>query len=661
LGNSFWRRRFAGDPSIVGRQINLTRGGDIPFTVIGVLPDSFRETDPGSDRDLWLPPQSWIRLAGSGDFEQRGFRWFQVLGRLAPGASVETATAQVQSIAQRLSDDWPATNAGRSALVMSDFRYRLEAAGANAIALLVIVLLVVLLCSVNVANLLLARGAARSREIGIRLALGAGRLRLVWQLMTENLLLGSLGFGIGLLIGSSLIKLLPHLLVTPPGFNLPFDFHLDQRVLLFAAAVSLVTVGLFGLIPGFRALSPQLVPALKSGADLVGSSRRGLQLRHWLVIAQVSISLTLLIATGVLAASFANTRTADIGITRQPLLLAWLGYDVAAKSTYVQAIEQIKALPGVKEVAFALRAPLSLSGNGYAQKVSLPDRGETRNELPVEIKFNSISSNYLRVMGTALRKGREFTEIDQSTGPPVAIINERMAEVYWHTQDPIDKLIHIEGEHGGDYRVVGVAQTSPINEIGETPEPYIYLPFTRTPVAEITLMIQTEGEALQLAPEVRHTLISLSRGLDPLSITTQQQLIRFSAGQYQTTAELVSVLGLLGLTLTAIGLYGVVSYGVDRRRREIGIRMALGAKRNNTLMLVLRETVLMGGIGCVAGLPLALTATRIARALLFGVSPWNVAVIVAAVTVLALVLLLAGLVPARQATRIDPMAALRYE
>src|SRR5262249_13807681 len=213
---------------------------------------------------------------------------------------------------------------------------------------------------------------------------------------------------------------------------------------------------------------------------------------------------------------------------------------------------------GVKDVAFALRAPLSLSGNGYAQKVTFPDRPEAANEPPVEIKFNSISSNYFQVMGTALRKGREFTEFDQTTGPPVAIINERMAEVYWPGPDatekgPIDKLIHIEGERGGDYRIVGVVQTSPINAVGETPEPYTYLPFSRTSVPEITLMIQTGSEPLRLAPDVRHTLVSLSRRLDPLSITTQEALIRFSAGGYQTTAELVSALGFLGLILTAIG------------------------------------------------------------------------------------------------------------
>jgi len=483
--------------------------------------------------------------------------------------------------------------------------------------------------------------------------------------MTENLLLGSLGLGAGLLIGSSLISLLPHLLVTPPGFYVPFDFQLDGRVLMFAIGVCVVTVALFGLTPAIRTLRPELIPALKSGADGGYGSRRRLSLRHWLVISQVSISLVLLIGTGVLAASFAKTRTADIGITRRPLLLAFLSYDSRAKSTYFQAIEQIKALPGVRDVAFALRAPLSLSGNGYAQKVTLPDHPAMRNEPPLEIKFNSISSNYLRAMGTALRKGREFNELDQTTGPLVAIINERMAETYWPGEDPIDKPIHIEGEHGGDYRIVGVVQTSPINAIGETPEPYIYLPFSRNSVPEITLMIETEGDPLQIAPQfapmIRHMLISLSRSLDPLSITSQQQLIRFSAGQYQTTAELVGVLGFLGLMLTAIGLYGVVSYGVDRRTREIGIRMALGADRNNTLALVLKETLLMGGIGCLAGVPLALVATHLAQTLLFEVGPRNMIVIAAAMVTQAAVLLIAGLAPARRATGIDPMAALRWE
>src|SRR5262249_30067559 len=253
------------------------------------------------------------------------------------------------------------------------------------------------------------------------------------------------------------------------------------------------------------------------------------------------------VATGVLVGSFANTRSADIGVTRNPLLLAWLTYDSRVRPDYQQAIERVKALPGVKDVAFALRAPLSLSGSGYAQKVSFPDRPELTGEPAVDIKFNGISSNYLQIMHSALHKGRDFTELDQTAGPPVAIINEQMARQYWPGRDPIDKVIHIESGQGADYRVVGIVQDSPINAIGETPEPYIYLPFLRTSVPEITLMIQTTDEGLQLAQEVRHTLISISSALDPLSITTQRALIRFSAGQYQATAELVSALGFLGL------------------------------------------------------------------------------------------------------------------
>src|SRR5262249_12165364 len=475
--NSFWKRRFGGDASIIGRQITLRRAGNIPFTVIGVLPESFRETDPGSDRDLWLPPQSWVRLAGHDDFEQRGFRWFQVIGRLNSGTTVGEATAQVQTVARRLAEDWPATNAGRDALMMSDFRYRLQAAGANAWVLLVIVLLVVLLCSVNVANLLLARSAARSREIAMRLALGAGRWRLVWQLMTENMLLGVMGLAVGVFIGSAVIQFLPRLLVTPPGFNIPLDFNLDQRVLLFALAVTLVTIVFFGVTPALRPLKSQLVPALKSGSGFTGGPiRRRLHLRHWLVIAQVSISLTLLVANGVLVGSFANTRSADIGVTRNPLLLAWLQYDSRVRPDYEHAIERVKALPGVKDVAFALRAPLSLSGSGYAQKVSFPDRPELTGEPAVDIKFNGISSNYLQIMHTALHKGRDFTELDQTAGPPVAIINEQMARQYWPGQDPIDKVIHIEARQGADYRVVGIVRDSPINAVREPPDPSPYFP-----------------------------------------------------------------------------------------------------------------------------------------------------------------------------------------
>lgn len=663
LGNSFWKGRFGGDPAIVGKQIELIRGqSGVLFTVLGVLPANFRDIFNGADRDLWLSPQSWIRLASRNDFEDRRFRWFNVLGRIGAATSIHSAATQVQTVAQRIQTDWRETNAGRSARVVSDLSYRLERAGTNGVLLLAVVLLLVLLCSVNVANLLLARSASRAKEISVRLSLGAARLRVVRQLMTENLLLGLAGLAAGLLLGTWLIRILPSLLVQPPAnFQPMLDFQLDSRVLSFTVLVSLITILLFGLTPAWRTTKPNLVPALKGEASLSGAPRRGLQLRHWLVVSQVSISLTLLAATGVLVQSFVNTRTLDYGLARKPLLLVWLmSSDSHAPALYREALDHLRTLPGVKEIALASRAPLSLSEGGMSQRVTFPDRPEIR--LPLEIKFNSISSNYLRIMGTALRCGRMFDEADQTSGAPVVLINETMAQRFWPGEDPIDKNIHIEGAQGGTFRIVGVVQNAPINAIGEPPEPYLYLPYWRNFTPYVTFVIQTSGDPRALAQPVRQKLISLNpRQLDPLMITTEAELIRYSAGGYQITAELVSVLGVLGLILTAVGLYGVVSYGVNQRTREIGIRIALGAEQSDTLKLILREVGLLGLIGMIFGLPMALAATRLASSMLFSVNPWDMSIFAAACVLLGAVLLIAGFAPARRATRVDPLTALRYE
>jgi predicted permease len=658
LGNSFWKRRFGANPEIVGKQIEFERGRTSTLmTVAGVLPETFREIANGGDRDLWLTPQAWVSLAGRGDFENRGFRWFRVLGRLAPGASASSATAQVRTIAQRLASAWPETNAGRSARVITDASHRLQQAGTNGLLLLAVVLLLVLLCSVNVANLLLARGGARSKEIAVRLSLGAHRLRLVRQFMTENLVLGLIGLAAGLAIGAGLIKLLPSLLVQPPAFHPVLDFQLDFRVLSFSLAVSVLTILLFGLSPAWRTAKSGLVPALKGASGLAASGAgKGLRPRHWLVISQVGISLALLAATGVLVESFVNTRTMDYGLARKPLLLVWLQLSgPQAAALHREALDRLRGLPGVKAVAIASRAPLSLSEGGMSQRVVFPD------QLPVEIKYNSVSSNYLPAIGTALRRGRMFDEVDQTSGAPVVLINETMAQRYWPREDAVGKTIRLEGSSGGEYRIVGVTQDAPINGIGEAPEPYLYLPYWRNPTDSMTYVLETSGDALALAQPARQKLLAISRQLDPLMITTEQELVRYSAGQYQVTAELVAVLGFIGLVLTAVGLYGVVSYGVSQRTRELGIRMALGAERGQMLKLILLEVASLGLIGMAFGLPLALTATRLASALLFGVSPWDVPLFAAAVLLLAIVLLIAGAVPARRAMRVDPLAALRYE
>jgi predicted permease len=662
LGNSFWKRRFGSDRGIVGKRIEVQRGKTkLLLLVLGVLPEKFRDIDNGEDRDLWLPIQSWARLSSVEEIENRGFRWLRVLGRISPGVSVRTANAQIEVLARRLAADWPGTNRGRGARVISDLDYRLQLAGTKGIVLLSAVLLLVLLSSVNVANLLLARDAHRAREIAIRLSLGAHRSRVVRQLVTENIVLGFGGLIGGLALGAVLIKLIPGLLVQAPAFQPELNFYLDSRVLCFSMCVSLATILLFGFLPAWKASNSNLAGALKERISSVEWRSGRLQSRHWLSVSQISISLVLLVGTSLLVSSFLNTRTLDYGITRKPLLDVWVSVSGPRASFLCrEALDRLREVPSVKEIAFASRAPLSLSEGGMSQLVTFPERPETATQ-PVEIKYNSISSNYLDVMGTRLIAGRPLNQTDQTNGSPVVLISETMAHRFWGDENPIDRIILLKTAGDAEYRIVGVVQDAPINELGERAEPYIYLPYWRNPTDNMTFLLRTGSNPLSLAQPVRKKLIALSRELDPYMITSQQQLVEYSAGPYQMTAELVSTLGFLALVLTAVGLYGVVSYGVAQRTREIGIRMALGADRSRMLGFVLREVMLLGAIGFVLGLPLALLAARSTSALLFGLSPWDIRSFLIALVLLAMVLCAAGVIPARRAARVDPMVALRYE
>jgi putative ABC transport system permease protein len=659
LGNDFWQRQFAANPNIVGQSIHLQRANNMLATVIGVLPASFREVDPGGDRDLWFPHQAWAVLGNLRELESRGNRWFHVIGRLAPGASVASANAQIQTIAQTLAATWPADNRGRRATVISDLSYRWEQAGSNGLALLAIVFLVVLISSVNVANLLLSRAGFRGREMAVRLALGARRNRLVRQLMTENLLLGAAGLVLGLALGALLIAILPSLIVQPPGLHSVVDFEFDTRVFGFTLAISLATVLFFGLAPAWKSTRPDLIPALKGEAAFGPSGHSRWPLRKWLAVVQVAVSMTLLACAGVLVQSFANTRSSDLGFGRKQLLLVWLAADDAKPSLYREIVSRYQGLPGVRSVAAAVRAPLSLSSNGMFQRVSFPGRTDLAGQPPFEIKYNSITANFLQTMGTPVLRGRAFDPVDERPGANHVLINQQMAQRFWPGQDALGKTIRIGGSNGPVHTVVGVVKNAPINAVGETPEPYLYLSYWANFEGEVTFLVETSGDAAALAQPARSTLKSVDSRLDPLTITTQNDLIRFSAQRYQITAELVGALGLLGLILTAVGVYGVVSYGVSQRTRELGIRMALGAGRLATLNFVLREVLIVGCAGISVGLPLALTGTHLFSSLLFGVSPVDVPAFVIAAAVLAIVLLAAGFLPARRATTIDPASSLR--
>ncbi len=665
LGYDFWKREFAGDPNVVGRQITLLRGehNRNKVDVWGVLPADFREIRNGMDRDLWMPAETWAAIANPGDLTSHEFRWFEVLGRLAPGSSVRQVNDQVSAIVKGWAVSDPANNKGRNARAQSDFQYRMANTWKNGLVLFAIVASVVLLATVNVAHLLLARALARGPEVALRLALGARRATLARQLLIENLLLCLLSLSAGLAIASAIAVALPRLLVREPAMLVQVGsaaggFQVDWRVFLFASAMALATMLLLALVPLRQVSRPDLLPQVQSGA-VTRTEGRAPVARRAAIWLQIAISFALLVSTGALVRSFLNTRTQSIGLTRNQVLLAWTqDPDAEMRETIVT---RLRALPGVERVAYAIRSPLSLSEGGIAVKALLPSHPEIHD--PVEIKFNAVSPDFLDVIGTHIVRGRGFAQSDDQNGPAVVIINRAMAQKYWPDQNPIGETLNLAGsvQGAGEARIVGVAENAPVNQVGELPEPYLYLPFHFSDMGEVTFALQTGLNAMSLAQPVRQALIHIHPLLDPMMVTSLPELIRYSSGNYQMMAELVSALGLIGLILTVVGLYGFLAFRVAQRRREIGIRMALGASREATSLLVLRDTAGMGFIGLALGLVLAAAAARLESSLVFGVKPLDALSVAGAVGILATAIAAASWLPARRAASIDPIQALRTE
>jgi putative ABC transport system permease protein len=656
LGYAFWVERFGGDPSIVGRSIDLGRGQRLRVTVLGVLPERFRDLEAAADRDIWIPTTTWAVMNGREEFERRQERWFDVMARLKRSTSLEAARDEVGALATSMARDSSESGTRRGARVVSELAWRLESGGVNALALLGLVALVVLITCVNVANLLLARAAARSRELAVRIAIGATRWRLLRQLMTESALLGVLGAMAGLTMAMWLIRLMPALLVPPPGFRSFLVFETDARVLLFTALVTLLTTVLFGVAPSWTAARTDVAPLINVGARDSASSTGRLTL---LVTMQIAVSLVLLAAAGVLVRSFVATERADLGFARKPVLTAWATSGDVNSATAEEARRQLAGLPGVTNVALAIRAPLSLSGGGLAQPVYLPGHPPPAGAGLPEIKFNAVSANYFAVLGIPLVRGRLFDAADERPGEPVVIVNERFASEYFPGRDAVGEIVRPGGSAAPPHRIAGVVRNTVINQIGEEPEPYFYLPYLRGTYGEVTFLLDSAADSVSVASAARAVLARLDRRLQPRLLITMREYIDYSTSTYQATATLALLLGAVGLLLTSIGVYGVMAYRTTRRTREIGIRIALGAARGQVVGMVLREGARVAILGLALGIPSALVATRALSSMLFGIGPWDLTSFAVATTVLAVTVAGATLIPAWRATRVDPSEALR--
>jgi len=656
ISDALWRRAFNNDPSLVGKQIWLT---DKSYTVIGIAPPHFRGLQAGVPTDLWLPVTTEYQTDALTD---RNYRDFELLGRLRPGAAPPQAQLELGIIGHRLAEAYPAIDKARDITLVSE-RERLRNVVLPTSLLLAAAGLVLLICCANVAGLVLARSDARRHEIAVRLALGAGRLRLVRQLLTESTLLALAGAGVGLVLAAWLFTLQPSLM-PPAEFEIGLDLRLDVSVIVFTVIVSALAVMLIGLTPAFQAFRYSLVAALKGEDPIGGRSVRRFAARNALVLGEIAMSVVLLTASGLLARSLIYSRGINVGFNKQKNLLFFdlvpgiAGYDAKGSLSYFQRLqERLAGLPGVTQVSFARRVLLSDSGGGADVRVSIPGIELPQGQQNIPIKFDAVGLGYFGTMGTRLLEGRDFTTDDNPSGSRVVVISQAMARRFWPGKDALDQQIVVDGI---DCRIVGVAEDAKINHIHEAPEPYIYFPFAQRPGEEATIIVETAGSLSTMAATIRGEILGADQKV-PVGIRTIDYLMRQAYWMDQMAATFVAALSALGMFLAAVGLYGVIAYVVSQRRHEIGIRMALGAKRRDVQYMVLRQGLRIAVLGVGLGLVASLAAMRLLSSVLYGVRPTDALTLFATAVAVILVAALASYFPARRATRVDPTVALRYE
>jgi macrolide transport system ATP-binding/permease protein len=592
ISDSLWHRAFNADPLLVGKQIWLTNRG---YTVLGIAPPGFRGLERGVPTDLWLPVATEY---SSQELADRKSREFEVLGRLRPGVTAAEAQVELDTLGRRLALAYPAIDKARNVALISE-RERLREAMVPTLILMTAVGLVLLICCANVAGLVLARADARRKEVAMRLALGAGRLRLIRQLLTESLLLASLGAAFGLLLAAGLLRLAPALM-PPSEVEIGLDLHLDASVLAFTAAAALLSVLVFGLAPAIQLSKTSLVSALKGeGRGAVRGVKRW-TMRNALVLGEIALSVVLLTASGLVVRSLLYSRSLPLGFDRQrqliyfDLLPAVAGYNSERSAAFFNQVEEkAAALPGVRHAALERRVLLSDSGGGAEQRVSIPGVELPQGQLNVPIKFNAVDGNYFRAIGTRLIEGREFTSGDNPLAARVTVISQTMAERFWPGQEVLGRQIVADGTA---CQIVGVVEDAKINSIHETPEPYMYFPFAQMPSDYSTLIVEAESNPKALTARMLSEIQRVDRNV-PVSVRTVHYLMKQAFWDDQMAAGFVGALGLLGIFLGAIGLYGVVAFTVNRRSREIGIRMALGAERRDILRLVLGQGLTLAAIG----------------------------------------------------------------
>jgi predicted permease len=655
ISDSLWRRTFNADPSLIGRQISLTGRS---YTVLGIASPGFHGLERGVPTDLWLP------VAGersNGGLSDRKYREFEVLARLRPGITAAQAGIELDTLGRSLAQAYPATNKARNVTLISE-RERLRQVMVPALLIITAVGFVLLICCANVGGLVLARSDARRKEIAMRLALGAGQSRVVRQLLTESLLLAAMGATLGLLLAAGLLRLQSALL-PPAEYTLGLDLRLDASVLGFTVVISVLTVLIVGLAPAIQASKVGCVPALK-GEERAGGRSARLNMRNALVLGEIALSVMLLTASGLVVHSLLLSQRIRLGFDQQRHLVFFdlspevAGYDRTRGLAFLEQIEAWAAgLPGVRHAAMAQRVLLSDSGGGAKVQVSIPGVELPKGQTNMPVKFNAVDSSYFQTMGTRMVEGRGFTAADNSSTGCVAVVSELMAERFWPVRKVLGHEIVAEGK---PCQIVGVAEDVKIRNVHEDPEPYIYFSFVQGPAGHGTLIVETDGDTRPMTAKMRNEIEQVDRNV-PVTVRTLPYLMQQAFWADRMAAGFVATLGLLGMFLGAVGLYGVVAYVVSRRRAEIGIRMALGAERGDIVRLVLGHGLALAAAGTAVGLVVSFVVARLLSSMLYGVKPTDPLAFGSGSALVILVALAACWIPARRAASIEPMQALRTE
>lgn len=667
LSYGCWQKRFGGNQEIIGKEVSLNGHN---FKVIGIAPQGFKGTEIVIEPEIYVPMMmlEWIE-PGSKWLDERFNHNIFVAARLKDGVSPEQAEASLNIIANQLAKEYPDTNEGitislsKPGFVIPVLR---DTVVTTSVVLMGIVGLVLLLACINIANLLLARSTERRKEIAIRLSIGASRFRIVRQLLTESVLIALIGGTVGLLLGVWLVDLV---VAYQPQVDIPFriEIQTDWRVFIFSFAASLITGVVFGLIPALRSTQPEIVPDLKDATSQ--SSFRRSRLVSGLVVAQISLSLILLIAAGLVLRTMQQLQTMDVGFTVEKGLVmsfdvSLQGYDEErGKQFQKQVIERVNGMPGVKSAALTGFLPLSLnvSYSGFFVEGKPAERGMN---IPNAMN-SSVSTGYFKTMGVTLLGGREFTEQDTKDSAKTLVVNEafvrRFIPELKNAADAIGKRVSRGSADGPFIQIIGVTTNGKYFSITEDTQPIAYFPLAQNYNSFTTLVVRTESDERKMIAPIRREIQQLDASLPVFQAKTVEEHLGFTLFPSRAAASLLSTFGLLALILAAIGIYGVMAYAVSQRTREIGIRMALGAKTSDVLKMILKQGLSLVFIGVAIGASLAFALTRLMTSLLYGISATDPLTFAAIALLLMVVAFVACFLPARRASKVDPMIALRYE